>query len=83
MPQLRTAMGVISGNIQKRKQLTLYLGGKIAGAAQLGHSPAEIAKALKCPDPTVRTTIKLDLLCDKGHTRQRNSQPHEYDKRDV
>jgi hypothetical protein len=49
----------------------------------LGHSPAKITKALKCPDLTVRTTIKLDPLRDEGHTRQRSGRPREYDERDV
>jgi hypothetical protein len=70
-------MGVISGNIQKRKQLTLYLRGKIVSVALLGHSFSEIAKALKYFDLTVKTIIKRDLICNKSHTKLRSGRPYE------
>ena len=83
MPQPRTPIGVISGNIQKKKQLTPYQRGKITGAAQFGHSPAEIAKEFNRPDSTIRTTLKLDPLRDKGETRERSGRPCEYTERDI
>src|SRR5688572_22658450 len=83
MPQPRTPMGVISSNIQKRKQLTPFQRGEISAAKKFGHKPAEIAKVLKRPDSTVRTTLKVNPLRNDGETRRRSGRPREYDERDV
>jgi IS30 family transposase len=83
IPQPRTPLGVISGNIQKNKELTPYQREKIIAAAQFGHSPSEIAKVLERPKSTVQTTLKLDSIRYEGHTRGRSGRPREYNERDV
>lgn len=56
---------------------------KIFGAAELGHSPAKIARTFNCPDSTIRTAIKINPLQHEGKTRKRTGQPCEYTDRDV
>ena len=41
----------------------------------------QIVKELKVPDQTVRDTLKLDLLCNKGYSRPRPSRLDKYSNR--
>jgi hypothetical protein len=69
MPLQRTPLGNRDVNITPGKHLSPYTRGFIAGAAKSGLRPSEIARELKCPDYTVRTTILLDVLYNEGATR--------------
>jgi len=83
MPQPRRPLGVISSNISKKPLLTPYLRGKIAYAAELGYSPAQIAIQFDKPDSTIRNTLKVDHLRNNGNTRTRTGRPREYTDREV
>jgi transposase len=71
----RRPLGVISGNIAKRKELTLYERGLILGAKLAGRSEAEISKSLNVPDPTVRSTIIRATEREDGHSKPRSGRP--------
>ncbi len=78
----RHPLGEISGNILQKKELTPFQRGKVVSATQFGHTPAEIAKVLKVPDATIRTTIRHDLLCDDGKSRPHSGRPKSYTDRE-
>ena len=74
---------MISSNIAKKPLLTPFQRGKLVGAAEIGLSPAEIARTFNRPDSTVRNTLKIDRLRNEGNTRRRTGRPREYSDRDV
>jgi hypothetical protein len=80
MPTPCRILGVLDGNIQKQKELTPFKHAKIIAGAEFGHSPSEIAKVLKVPDSTVRTTLRVNPLRDEGKSRPRIGRPRSYDE---
>ena len=82
MPPNRKVLGPISGNIQKRRELTPYERGKIAAAAELGLRGAEIKAAYNHPESTIRKTISLDLLRNQGTSLPRSGRPKKYTAHD-
>ena len=66
MPQPRKPLGVINGNIKKRKELTPFKRGQISGARLAGATPAKIAEAFNMPNSTIRTTLLLEPLRNNG-----------------
>jgi IS30 family transposase len=79
----RRVLGPISGNIQKRKELSLYVRGKIIGARLANAMPAQILQQLNLHDSTIRTTIRRNLLRNNGESQPRPSQPKSYTDQDV
>ena len=77
----RRLLGVVSGNIDKRKELSPYMRGKIIGQYEKGAKPADISRELRIADSTVRDTISLDLLRDKGYSKPRTGRPEKYFER--
>jgi len=82
MPPNRKALGPISGNIQKRRELTPYERGKIAAAAELGLRKAEIQAVYNHPESTIRKTISLDPLRNQGTFLPRSGRPKKYTAHD-
>ncbi|KAH8805067.1 hypothetical protein F5884DRAFT_798336 [Xylogone sp. PMI_703] len=78
----RRPLAETSENKTPRKELTPYERGMIAGAAKLGHSPAEISKSLNLPYSTVKATLSRDELRDNGKSQPRSGAPRSYSDRD-
>ncbi|KAH7317234.1 hypothetical protein BKA65DRAFT_483480 [Rhexocercosporidium sp. MPI-PUGE-AT-0058] len=70
-----------SANIFFKKELSPYLQGKIIRKAEEGKKPAQIAKELQIADSTVRDTLKLDLVRNKGASQARLSRLEKYSVR--
>jgi transposase len=83
MPTLRRILGVLDGNIKKRKELTPKKRGAIVGARLCGVPATKVANILKVPITTVYSTVKADLLRDEGNTRKRTGRPIKYTDREV
>jgi len=79
----RRVLGPISGNIQKRKELSPYVRGKIIGARLASATPTQMSQQLNLHDSTIRTTIKRDPLRNNGESQPRPGQPKTYTDRDV
>ena len=77
----RRPFGVISANIDRRKELSPYMRGRIVGQHDKGAIPAEISRELQVPDSTVRRTIFLDPLRDEGYSKPRCGRPEKYSER--
>jgi transposase len=71
----RRPLGVISGNIAKKKELTPYKRGLIVGAKIAGRSEAEISECLNVPDGIVRTTIVRAAERIDGQSKPRSGRP--------
>ena len=71
-------MGIISGNIDKRKELSPYMCGRIIGEYEKGARPAEISKVLQIADSTIRDTISLDPLRDEGYSKPPSGRLEKY-----
>jgi len=82
MPTPRRPLGVIDGNIKKRKELTPYKRGMIVGARKLSAKIPQIAEGLKVPESTVKTTLYSDLVCNDGVSRPRSGAPKRYTDQD-
>ena len=82
MPPRRTPLSLISRNIKRGRNLTLYKRGLIAGAQKGGESPAEIAMDTKTNVSTVRYTLKLDSQRIQGVDLTRASRGKSYTKAD-
>ena len=66
MPTPRCPLGPISGNIEKRKELTPFQRGLVLGAKIAGHTEAEISRCFNIPNPMVHTTISRAAQHDDG-----------------
>ena len=75
MPTLQHPLGPISGNIEKRKELTPFQRGLILGTKLASQTEAEISKYFNIPDPTVCTTISCTVQYNEGQSRPRSGQP--------
>jgi hypothetical protein len=74
----RTPLGIINGNRQYNKELTLYERGKIISAYNAGAIFTFTADLVKY-DPTIaRFTLLLDLKRLNGHTKPRKGKPRLY-----
>jgi hypothetical protein len=83
MPTPRRILGVLDGNIKKRRELTPKKRGAIVGARLCGVAATKVARVLKVPITTVYSTEKADLLRVEGFTRPRSGRPIEYSDREV
>ena len=75
MPTPRRPLGLISGNITKKKELTPYERGLVLGAKITGRSEAEISEVFNIPDSTVRDTVTLAAQRKDGHSKPRSGRP--------
>jgi len=78
MPTPRCPLGVIDGNIKKRKELTSYKRGMIVGARKLSAKIPQIAEGLKVPESTVKTTLYSDSVRNDGVSRPQSGAPKRY-----
>ena len=78
MPQPRKPLGVINGNIKKRKELTPFEKGQILGAYLAGATLAKIAEAFCTLNFTIWTTLLLEHLRNDGESRPRSGAPKQY-----
>jgi hypothetical protein len=62
MTKPQCPLGEISGNIQKRRELTPYEQGQIIGAAKCSIKPSAISTKLSLSRCTVRTTLSREPL---------------------
>lgn len=83
MNQPRTPLRQISGNSTQRKQLKPNERGEIIGALKMGHTPVQVAKGLKRPRGTVRSTLQRHSQRKNEETIPRGGRPREYTDRDV
>jgi hypothetical protein len=83
MPTPRRILGVLDGNIKKRKELTPKKRGAIVGTRLYSVPATKVANILKVPITTVYSTVKADLLRDEGNTRKRTGRPIKYTDREV
>ena len=77
MPTPRRPLGPICPNKVKKRELTPYKRGLIAGASLFGHKPSSIATALNKPESTIRSTLEVDSLRNKGESLPRPGRPRE------
>jgi hypothetical protein len=82
MPQPRRPLGEISGNIPKRRELTLYERGQIIGAAKCSVKPSAICTELSLSRRTVQTTIDSEPLRKNGASQPQSGRPRTYSERD-
>ena len=82
MPTPRRPLGVIDGNIKKRKKLTSYKRGMIVDTCKLSAKISQIVKGLKVPESTVKTTLYSDLVCNDDVSRPWSGVPKRYTDRD-
>ena len=75
-------LGSCSGNSRRGPELTPFQHGKIVAASDFGANPAAIAKCYKHPRSTVRSTLSLDSVCNKGISQARAGQPVTYSDRE-
>ena len=75
MPTLRRPLGVIAGNIEKRKELTPYKRGLILGAKLSGRNEDEISECFKVPESTVQTTIARAAERNEGQSKPQSGRP--------
>ena len=68
MPPQRTPLAPKSLNLIPRKHISLYLRAKIAGKAEVGVRPAELAQEYSLEYSTVWRTIQLDLKRYEGES---------------
>ena len=78
----RRPLGLISSNIEGRKELSPYQRGQVISAKTFGHTPAEIAHVLNLPDSTVRTTIIRESLRHDGKSKKGRGRRKSYTPRD-
>jgi transposase len=78
----RRPLGVISGNVQRRRELKPHERGKVIGASIAGATPGRISTLLNIPDQTVRDTISQDILRDDHKSKPRTGRPKCYTERD-
>ena len=78
MPTPRRPLGVIDGNIKKRKELTPYKRDMIVDARKLSAKIPWIVKGLKVPESTVKTTLYSDLVRNDGVSRPWSDAPKCY-----
>ena len=71
----RRPLGLISGNVGKKKELTPYKRGLIVGAKIAGRSEGEISECFNLPDSTVRTTIIRAAERIDGQSKPRSGRP--------
>ena len=77
----RRPLGDISANVEKRKELSLYIRGRIVGKHEEGAKATSISKDLQIPRSTVRYTIFQDPLRDEGYSKPRTGRPEKYSER--
>ena len=75
IPTPHQLLGPISGNITKKKELTLYKRGLVLGAKLGGCIEAEISECLNLSDSIVRTTILQTVEHNKGYSKLQSSWP--------
>ncbi len=63
------SLSVIDDNIKKRKKLTSYKRGMIVDVCKLSAKIPQIAKELKVPELTVKTTLYFNLVCNDSVSR--------------
>jgi transposase len=80
MPPQRTPLGPISGNRLLGQHLSPYARGFIAGAANNGSKPSEIAAELNLEYSTTYRTIQLDLSRHEGESLPRTPRKKSYTK---
>ncbi|KAM3078980.1 hypothetical protein ACMFMF_003906 [Clarireedia jacksonii] len=83
MPTPRRILGVLDGNIKKRRELTPKKRGAIIGARLCGVAATTVARVLKVLITTIYSIEKADLLRIEGYTRPRSGWPIEYSDREV
>lgn len=79
----RRPLGVISGNRKPGEELSPYLRGRIIGKYEEGRNKAQIARDLKIPESTVRSTLCLDPQRNEGKTKSRSGAPPRYSQRTL
>jgi hypothetical protein len=83
MPPQRTALGPISGNTTRGKELTPYARGCIETAGQLGLKPHAIQDLFKSSRGAIRTTLTQATHRIKGQSLPRSGRPKVYSERDY
>ncbi len=69
MPTSCCSLGVIDDNIKKKKELTSYKRDMIVDMCKLSAKIPQIAKGLKVPESTVKTTLYFNLACNDSVSR--------------
>ena len=82
MAKPQCPLGEISGNIPKRRELTLYERGQIIGVAKCSVKQKTISTQLLVLRHTVRTTISRESLRKNGASQPRLGRPQTYSKHD-
>lgn len=82
MPTPRRVLGVISGNVAKRKELTPYKRAQVITNSLCGLTPVQISRDLNIPDSTVRDTILNHVHQPSGVSKPRTGRPKCYTIRD-
>ena len=75
MPTSRRPLGEISGNVPKRKELSLIARAQIIGAAKCGVSQSAISRQLSIPRSTVQYTLAKDQLRNNHKSLPRAGRP--------
>jgi hypothetical protein len=83
MPPQRNALGPISGNTTRGKELTPYARGCIETAGQLGLKPHAIQGLFKSSCGAIRTTLTQATHRIKGQSLPRSGRPKVYSERDY
>ena len=82
MPTPRRPLGVIDGNIKKRKELTPYKRGQIVGARKTGAQIAAIINELDVTESTAKYTLRHASQRTEGASKPRAGAPKRYTERD-
>jgi hypothetical protein len=83
MPPQRTALGPISGNTTRGKELTPYAQGCTETAGQLGLKPHAIQDLFKSSCRAIRTTLTQATHRIEGQSLPRSRRPKVYSERDY
>jgi hypothetical protein len=77
----RTPLGIINGNRQYNKELTLYERRRIVSTCNAGATFIFTADLVEYDPTTARCTLLLDPERLNGHTKPRKGKPRLYDVR--
>ena len=83
MGQQRRPLRPITGNANKRRELTPFVRGIIKGKLLDGKTPTDIAKDLNIPRPTIYTTKQNLSSQVDGKSKPRSGRPLSYTTRDT